>query len=363
MKILAALLLIILTGLGVWYMANPELWNNKEYLRDRIEKIEGIESVEEFFTEALFSGNTYSCTTPARKVSKTDTLKHYTWTDEDGGVHFSSEDPGLADVETFDSSLRSELNYFNLNIEFKGGSSVSYLENRLSAQLKSMYKILAGLLDEDNLKQVDLNLVIYPDRTSYLKYATKSGGANMATSGGFYSSAKNEAVTYQYANDENTFATARHEGLHVILQGILGNSPNWLNEGLAEYFERMTMKSQYQLVDLDYGWLQKSAQSLNNGYPAKLSDYLLLQDKEWRANNNNDNVHYALGWSFVYFLLSTPEGKNSLSTIMNTSAEYPCDFIDTPALFDQSYPNGFSQLQTDFVKWFNDPEVSSPHRY
>ena len=32
-------------------------------------------------------------------------------------------------------------------------------------------------------------------------------------------------------------STARHEAFHQYFDGLVGSSPVWLNEGLAEYFE------------------------------------------------------------------------------------------------------------------------------
>ena len=39
-----------------------------------------------------------------------------------------------------------------------------------------MYEILAGMVGQARLKQVDLNVVIFPDWSSYLEYATAVAG-------------------------------------------------------------------------------------------------------------------------------------------------------------------------------------------
>lgn len=105
-----------------------------------------------------------------------------------------------------------------------------------------MYEILADMVGQARLKQVDLNVVIFPDWNSYLEYATAVSGQEMVNSGGFYTNASNEAVTYSYADDEQTLAVTRHEAAHVILNGMLAAGPLWLHEGLAEYFELLSMR-------------------------------------------------------------------------------------------------------------------------
>ncbi len=105
-----------------------------------------------------------------------------------------------------------------------------------------MYEILADMIGQARLKQVDLNVVIFPDWNSYLEYATAVAGPEMVNSGGFYTNATNEAVTYSYEDNEQTLAVTRHEAAHVILNGMLAAGPLWLHEGLAEYFELLSMR-------------------------------------------------------------------------------------------------------------------------
>ncbi len=209
----------------------------------------------------------FSCNmAPIREVTSSRSGQIYQWRDENGQLHFGDSPPAGVETEVFDSRQGRNIDYFQLDIDFRGANAVPFFRNQIESQTTSMYEILSGFLGQERLKQVDLNIVIFPDWNSYLQYATAVGGAAMANSGGFYSNASNEAVTYVYEDDDQTMAVARHEAAHVILNGMLAAGPLWLHEGMAEYFELLSMSQQYARVSPNTEWLELARTSLDNGY-------------------------------------------------------------------------------------------------
>ncbi|MEX2366845.1 MAG: DUF1570 domain-containing protein, partial [Pseudohongiellaceae bacterium] len=179
--------------------------------------------------------------------------------------------------------------------------------------------------------------------------------------GGYYSSGNNTAVTYRYAEDEMTLAVARHEAVHVILYGMLGITPMWLNEGLAEYFEQLSISSQYSRIDSNERWLAMARAAVDGGYPARFRDFLSLSNKQWNAEFVESN--YALAGSFVYFLMESRQGRTALSAIMGELAKNYCRSVNSVGIFEQRYPGGLVQLRRDFYDWLNDSRQKRPHMH
>ncbi len=91
----------------------------------------------------------------------------------------------------------------------------------------------------------------------------------------------NEAVTYTYEDDEQTLAVTRHEAAHVMLNGMLAAGPLWLHEGMAEYFELLSMRQQYSQIAPNTDWLNLARLSVAGGYPVSLADFLEAPPEEW----------------------------------------------------------------------------------
>lgn len=221
--------------------------------------------------------------------------------------------------------------------------------------------MLARLVGEHNLRKVDLNLVIYPNRATYLQYANSSTGRNMERTSGFYSARNNEAVTYIQPRREATLNTARHEATHVIVTGILGLVPPWLNEGLAEYFSFLDIIGQVERVTADETALQLARASLRSGYPRRLRDFLSLGSEEW--GGARQSTHYALAGGLLFFLMDNTERRRVLAALLSTTAAQYCRKLDTSALLDEFYPGGIASLERDFTNWLPDTRPKAPHDF
>ncbi|MBN4059843.1 DUF4124 domain-containing protein, partial [bacterium AH-315-I11] len=320
------------------YAARPELLDDAPVLLAAIEtetaESQGIDifalrqTAQERMEAAsalgiMESAPDFSCNmAPIREVTTARSNQIYQWRDENGQLHFSDSPPAGVSTEVFDARQGATVEYFQLDIDFRGANAVPFFRNQIQSQANSMYEILAGMVGEERLKQVDLNVVIFPDWSSYLEYATAIGGETMVNSGGFYTNASNEAVTYIYEDDEQTLAVSRHEATHVILNGMLAAGPLWLHEGMAEYFELLSIRQQYTQIRPNAEWLDLARSSLANGYPASLVDYLDAPPEEWRGKAQAMN--YALGWSLVYFLLDSNDGQRALSALLQKLADDYC---------------------------------------
>lgn len=359
MKILLGIVLLAFGVLGFYYLANPQLWNFRAVNSSNSNPIAPSRTNLEIQSSAIFNRNTpiprevndqFTCSLPVtREIGLVPETRIYRWVDENGQAHFSDIPPSQIDYEIMDLDSAGEYQYFRLAVQFRGDSYVPFLESNVTPQINAIYEIFSGWLGRQRLRQVDLNVLIFQDRANYLQYANASTRNNMSETGGYYSSSTNEAVTYKYPDNERTLSVVRHESTHVMVRGMLGMAPVWLNEGLADYFENISVNDQAKRISINQNSLNIARGSLSSGYPTRLSDFLMLSDQDWRQNNRE--IHYALSWSFVYFLAGTREGQQSLALIMRTLADNYCMAINSVELLNSSYSGGFNRLQQDYVDW------------
>ncbi len=306
----------------------------------------------------------YSCVqTPIREVTESAGPRIYQWRDEQGRLHFGDTPPPNLQSTEFDSRQGATRNYFQLSVEFRGGDALPYFRGQIESQATSMYEILADLLGDDRLKQVDMNVIIFSDNTGYRDYAASVGGSALANAGGFYSNASNEAVTYLYEDEQQTLAVSRHEAAHVILNGLLATGPLWLHEGLAEYFELLSIEQQATQIAPSDEWLSLARTAINTGYFSDLALFLDASPEQWRSGQ--EAMNYALAWSLVYYMLDTnnPDARRTFTALLQQTADAFCTEISSSALMNLSYPGGLAALQVEFSEWVLDEAPRRNHYY
>lgn len=376
-------------ALVFWYLLHPESWNWRSrgnlLAGDAVPAGEAPAIAARFIADTTAmernaanaartipsSGAAYSvseepiaagCSLPETvSVTQRANAVIYSWRDERGVVNFTSEPPRIPTIPVRKIDYWTDPQYFDLTIDNRGTDAIPAFRNDLERDVTGIYRVLARLVGENNLRKVKLNVGIYPDRRTYLQYASSSTGSNMESTSGFYSPRKNEAVTYTHAQRDATLNTARHESTHVIVRGILGLVPPWLNEGLAEYFSRLDVIAQVERVTVDEAALQLARTNLRNGYPRRLRDFLSQSPDDWRGANQSAN--YALAEGLLFFMMGNDERRRVLSALFGTTAAQYCRQLDTNALLDEFYPGGISALERDFSNWMQDTRPKAPHDF
>ena len=114
--------------------------------------------------ETMEAAPDFSCNmAPIREVTATRSNQIYQWRDENGQLHFSDSPPADMETDVFNSTQGGTVEYFQLDIDFRGSNAVPFFRNQIQSQATSMYEILADMIGQERLKQVDLNVVIFPD--------------------------------------------------------------------------------------------------------------------------------------------------------------------------------------------------------
>tara|TARA_R110001592_G_C13106918_1_gene744628 strand:- start:154 stop:1311 length:1158 start_codon:yes stop_codon:yes gene_type:complete len=244
----------------------------------------------------------------------------YTWTDKNDVYHVSDKAPEEGAFKLFDYVGEKVFDYFSLDLNTE---SLPYdFNQKLTLKLNKLFEIYGQLLDRSSLKKVDINLRIYTSKVAFNQIKAQNNMPISDNTPGFYSHATNQAHLL-LTNHEATMRTAIHEATHAINRGIIGYSPKWLNEGLAEYSEYIKVNGQVSSVYPNKNWTD------NNLMPEQLlslDTLLAATNNDW--NSKLRNKLYATSWAFIYFMMDNQQRKGMLAKIIRSEQQNLCDVTD-----------------------------------
>ncbi|MBQ4864727.1 DUF1570 domain-containing protein [Pseudoalteromonas sp. MMG013] len=241
----------------------------------------------------------------------------YTWVDERGIKNFSDKKPHSA-AELYQTTKNNTLDYFELNVQ-AGGLPVRF-KNQLSANLRAVFRAYATLVGLKVMRKVKLNLHILPNTRAY-NHEVKSLGGDPTGTTGVYFGSKNTAYI-KYSTFEHTIKVAVHEAVHAINEAVIGDTPQWFNEGLAEYFEYTHVHMQASIIEPNKSWVSLNGRLLKSVIqPRKL----VHTSSHWRKSNYAQM--YRSSWAFVYFLTSDDTRKSLLRKYLLAEQSNKCDTL------------------------------------
>jgi hypothetical protein len=244
----------------------------------------------------------------------------YTWTDKNDVYHLSDKPPVEGNFKLFNYAGKKVFDYFSLDLNTE---NLPYdFNEKLTVKLNTLFEVYGELLDVSLLKKVDIKLRIYASKQAFNEVKTENHMPINDNTSGFYSHATNQAHLL-LTNHEATMRTATHEATHAINRGIIGYSPKWLNEGLAEYSEYIDVKGMNAHVYPNKDWTR-------NGL---MSEKLLPLNTLFNANDNLWNSSqrqrlYATSWAFIYFMMENPHRKSMLAKVIRNEQKNICDVTD-----------------------------------
>lgn len=116
-------------------------------------------------------------------------------------------------------------------------------------------------------------------------------------------------VFYEDFDPGTFYGTMFHEGAHQFFAALLPGAslPHWLNEGLASYFEGCRYSRTTGKIEV--GFLPPDRLHFAKMQLARDADCTPQQSFMRYGQAEYTALHYALGWSFVYFLTNIDGGK------------------------------------------------------
>ena len=298
--------------------------------------------------------NLYSCSN--RTAIQLEKKKLYKWKDSNGQQHMSDRFPKTKDYNNLTVQNLISESFFELNLDRRYSKLPAFASDRMKRDVDQIYKILTYNVGVSQLHPIRLNLKLFDSNAQFNAYKKKVA-PGLGTAGGFYISRLNEATVYTGNNDQRMYDVSRHEAVHAINSGAFGRMPTWLNEGLAEYFENLAFeKSMLRIVKPNKAHLDLLA---TKPHPP-LVHYLNMDDNQWYKESKKD-MHYAMGWSLVYFLMSSDDGKHFLKYMLDHLGHNYCKSIVSLDYINKNYSGGFKAFQRNWGKWL--ASAKRAHRY
>jgi len=163
----------------------------------------------------------------------------------------------------------------------------------------------------------DLTLYVFQTQEEYMAFFDEMG-MNATGSGGmfFYGGEKEGLAVFIGGRPlEVVLETLRHEGLHQFAyQRVHENMPQWLNEGMAEWFGyAIETRRGLEPGVVDGGARDRVRAAIDRGVTFPLDELLFMTNAEWNARLNAQDaraaVMYDQSWSVVHFLVNAENGK------------------------------------------------------
>lgn len=225
----------------------------------------------------------------------------------------------------------------NIELNLYSVTMTKYFERRLIERIKVLYEEYVKLLGSSAEREIKLYLVVTPERSEYDHY-TSFYSDNLIESLGVYFGGLNIAYIDYQNSDDKALKTAIHETVHAFNAHIIGKTPRMFNEGMAEFYENMTVKEdKFNLVFY-------TNQLTKTPYPLmQFFDY-----QQW-ANLDIHHLYYS-SWAWIAFMYGDGDRVHSLITFMKKEQVAPCSAFsagETYNIFQEIY----STLETDFYYW------------
>lgn len=159
------------------------------------------------------------------------------WRDADGVLHYSSDAPpgDASDSARIEAGVPpgATITVQGLDTELPP-LALGQLQGDAAAVIALLRSELGIVLD----RTIRIDAVVVADGGTFDRLRGEAA-PRLAAIGGFYNPQDRRLVVRRQARDAATRTVLRHEAVHAILHETVGPLPIWLNEGLAEYFEKL----------------------------------------------------------------------------------------------------------------------------
>jgi hypothetical protein len=225
--------------------------------------------------------------------------------------------------------------------------------NQIKTGVNFLYDFYRIKLGYSFPKKFTVKLRVFGDFNEYKEYQNKVSRATQSNSG-FYVNSLKEAVVFKNKNDKQFLSVLFHETSHMILRNRISDCPKWINEGLSEYFEgidfthgdEVLVKPQLIKDERTKRWLD-AAEMPNVFY------YVTIPNETWDREDDASPNPRTVGWSFVYFLMSSQKGQLALKDILNYISKHQGDPDASVRAMDYFYEGGHEQFKEDWKNWIS----------
>jgi hypothetical protein len=298
----------------------------------------------------------------------------YKWTDQYGVTHYSEAEPEDHQANEVSEQLKDTVNFIEFKktvaidyIQFQGKSrpasvkiNIELIDYQLDAaarktiktQVKTIYQAYHRWFGWDAQPDRPVTIKIFGDFNAFEDYQKGESYAHV-TSRSHYSSRRREVVMLGTEFTTATLQVLYHEVSHAIIHMEMMAIPKWINEGLAEVFETITSRNGRIGVGVNKAWVEIIQHKLREGSLDSFKDYISIANRQWNSESARvERSYYIVAWSMMRFLLSSPQGADSLQQVITACKKQPWWQKDKLAsLFADAYPGGIVKLDADWRMW------------
>lgn len=234
--------------------------------------------------------------------------------------------------------LHGNKSYYTLvtNLNNKASPFIHELNHKLSLA----FQHIENSLNINLYKNIQLTMVFKMNNADYENYVMQHG-RSVGGHQGLYLFPEHIAII-NATEHSLAIKIALHEAVHAFNQSYWGYSLRFLNEGMAQYFENITING--TIPPFNFSALA------HQQYPMQIST-LLFSDTDWHSDHTN--TLYLNSKALFYFLMSNFKGRQVIKKVMLLEKEMPCSTL-SKSTFEEVLFDIFPNHQQAFDYWFSD---------
>ncbi len=274
------------------------------------------------------------------------------WTDANGIIHFSDLAPAgptkeyrKIDVQGLPAIVVQARGY-DVNLPD------DLVQNAISAA-QAIERILRGTLgvEGDPGLVLDVEFIAAADA-----WAKRAGNPVMAMSAGTYSPETRTIHIRLQGDEQSNFLILRHEITHALIHERIGRLPTAINEGIAGYFEHLTVSGMGSQLTIAESPRSLAAARIEGDGQAELVDLLAHEGADFYAEGQEQR--YLRAYALIALLMDSGPGRAALAAVLASQRGQPCQPVKAEAILDSRYPGGLIALAHDWVTWLGNPPHS-----
>lgn len=207
-------------------------------------------------------------------------------------------------------------------------------------------------------------LLLYADQGSYLTGMQERFGADVEGSAGVFVARQDGLAIAAWLGGRSLTgveSTLQHETFHLMHQVRLGGTmPLWLNEGLAEYFERgMVVRGKFKLGIVTRSDVYRLHEHHESGEFMPIKDIVLVDSSKWWEvlREGDAGPLYLQSWAMAHFLIEGDGGRYEKRFLryMHLCA----DGMDHARAWERTFgegPRALEQFQQAWERWLDSVE-------
>jgi hypothetical protein len=199
------------------------------------------------------------------------------------------------------------------------------------------YQNLFGLYPD---KPILMNLVVLPNHY-YDDYVSRFGALPSNNAGIYFGKNNTALVRFDPADPQGSLRVAIHEAMHVINFNLIGSTPRWLNEGIAEVFENTLIYKTNRAIAIPTDRVRRTYMEFRS---------LIDSEALWEQRSYRGDL-YANANNWLAFFIQHKHGRRLLKAIVQGEAKNPCNTLENEVILN-ALSTYFIDYEQAYLVWF-----------